>query len=102
MSDIKNWEKVSGTKKKNYQGPLFEEMLYILIQQWNFFFLLPLDFQTIRYILQSDSKSKRKEVSFEMDTILEMGHIIFIQVQSTRRPRATRGQQQSHHPTLDR
>lgn len=76
-------------------------MLYILIQQWNFFFLLPLDFQTIRYILQSDSKSKRKEVFFEMDTILEMGHI-FIQVQSTRRPRATRGQQQSHHPTLDR
>lgn len=37
MSDIKDWEKVSGTKKKNYQGPLFEEMLYILIQHWNFF-----------------------------------------------------------------
>lgn len=101
MSDIKDWEKVSGTKKKLSRTTIWRNALHPY-STVKLLFLLPLDFQTIRYILQSDSKSKRKEVSFEMDTILEMGHIIFIQVQSTRRPRATRGQQQSHHPTLDR
>lgn len=100
MSDIKNWEKVSGTKKKLSRTTIWRNALHPY-STLKLLFLLPLDFQTIRYILQSDSKSKRKEVSFEMDTILEMGHI-FIQVQSTRRPRATRGQQQSHYPTLDR
>lgn len=101
MSDIKDWEKVSGTKKKLSRTTIWRNALHPY-STVKLLFLLPLDFQTIRYILQSDSKSKRKEMSFEMDTILEMGHIIFIQVQSTRRPRATRGQQQSHHPTLDR